>query len=320
MNSRVIVAGTPSSMMHEFLKNIVLVGVCNLIFWDMDPETPVRPSDHSNAAFLFQDYDEEDGTPLKALETRLKEWNPNLQVWWKKSSDNGDELLLQSATLLLVFGGSQTWPGWDKRCNEIGLKWMALDSHGLFASMFVNGQEHELFRSETVENAEKAADEEPVKTLVPHTLSYPKNGLDSFLAMPDMSGISNKRARSRISSEAFLLLKCMWNLDAEVKAEEEEEEEGKVVSGIVARLIEQTANPDFLGGAEEGELLMMMKKKKLETLVLQNYKRDVHAIGSIMGGLIAQESIKIISLKEDPVSNWFIMDGRDSTGNIFTTN
>ena len=42
---------------------------------------------------------------------------------------------------------------------------------------------------------------------------------------------------------------------------------------------------------------------------------DVPPIGAIVGGILGQEAIKAIGLKEEPISNWFLFNGIHMRGN-----
>lgn len=46
-----------------------------------------------------------------------------------------------------------------------------------------------------------------------------------------------------------------------------------------------------------------------------NAEGDVPPIGAIVGGILGQEAIKAIGLKEEPIENWFLFNGINMTGN-----
>lgn len=47
----------------------------------------------------------------------------------------------------------------------------------------------------------------------------------------------------------------------------------------------------------------------------ENAEGDVPPIGAIVGGVLGQEGIKAIGLKEEPIENWFLFNGENMTGN-----
>jgi len=48
---------------------------------------------------------------------------------------------------------------------------------------------------------------------------------------------------------------------------------------------------------------------------LSNAEGDVPPIGAIVGGILGQEAIKAIGLKEEPIQNWFLFNGIQMSGN-----
>ena len=48
---------------------------------------------------------------------------------------------------------------------------------------------------------------------------------------------------------------------------------------------------------------------------IENATGEVPPIGAIVGGILGQEAIKAIGLKEEPIQNWFLFNGINMTGN-----
>ena len=47
----------------------------------------------------------------------------------------------------------------------------------------------------------------------------------------------------------------------------------------------------------------------------ENCRIEVPPVGAIIGGVLGQEAIKAIGLKETPIENWFMFDGEQMAGN-----
>lgn len=57
------------------------------------------------------------------------------------------------------------------------------------------------------------------------------------------------------------------------------------------------------------------KKYALTEEQKENCRIEVPPVGAIIGGVLGQEAIKAIGLKETPIENWFMFDGEQMAGN-----
>lgn len=74
---------------------------------------------------------------------------------------------------------------------------------------------------------------------------------------------------------------------------------------------------------EDKENLIKLKTKLFEKLELDQLELDLDqnfgeqsAVNAILGGVIAQEIIKVISGKNEPIDNFFVFDGNQMTGEV----
>ena len=58
------------------------------------------------------------------------------------------------------------------------------------------------------------------------------------------------------------------------------------------------------------------EKYKVTEEVASNCRIEVPPVGAIIGGVLGQEAIKAIGLKEAPIENWFLFDGNQMAGNV----
>jgi len=56
-------------------------------------------------------------------------------------------------------------------------------------------------------------------------------------------------------------------------------------------------------------------KYSLENEVISNCFDSVPPVAAVIGGILGQEAIKAIGLKEPPIDNWFLFNGDQMRGN-----
>ena len=58
------------------------------------------------------------------------------------------------------------------------------------------------------------------------------------------------------------------------------------------------------------------KKYELSAEITENCRIQVPPVCAIIGGVLGQEAIKAIGLKEAPLDNWFLFNGDQMAGNV----
>ncbi|DAZ97000.1 TPA: hypothetical protein N0F65_011915 [Lagenidium giganteum] len=281
-SSHVLVSGL-SALGTELVKNLVLAGM-NVTLQDATSATAACV----NAQFFLHEDDIRKNRATASV-ARVRGLNPLVRVECetKPLDQLADDFFTQFTVVCVVGASKETELRLDALCRAHGIAFFAAHTFGFEGSMFADLGTHTYRRSPVGENAQPT---EPI------TVQFP--------ALADAHKVQwsqLKSARKRGPQLPRVFVKNQLLL------------EFRSVNGVQDIVAEQTdafvqfAQAQLKAHGLEQELFSV---EELSSLVAVS-SVDLVPICAILGGIIGQEIIKAISLKDEPICNYFFLDGSE---------
>ncbi|RKP13449.1 hypothetical protein BJ684DRAFT_16153 [Piptocephalis cylindrospora] len=285
-NANVLIVGS-SALVNETCKNLVLAGVGSLTIWD---KTLVQPAD-LGAHFYLNEFDigkEVGSSRGAAMLPALQQLNPRVKLSFKACtlSEEPNEGLLDFDIILLVDAAFSQIIRLDRLCRHHSIHLLTASAPGLYGFIFIDLGTYSYFVERAAQNG---AGEKVKETLVEE---YPS--LDEALAF-SWSALPLKKLRKFVSPLLFSFF-AIWRF---------QEKNGTLPTTEDLPVLRQD-----LGIPEA-----FVAEQVLQDLVW-GLGTEYTPTCAIVGGVLAQEAIKIITHKELPVDNFFLYNARDGSGVI----
>ncbi|KAI8334431.1 SUMO-activating enzyme subunit 1 [Chlamydoabsidia padenii] len=293
--ANILIAGL-RAVSNEVAKNLVLAGLGTLTLLDHHTVDKVEV----DSQFFFQEQDigknkaEVSAAGLQTLNPRV-----NLIVDQQDITSKPDSFF-ESFDIVCLF---HTDIHLMIRINEIRHKinkpFYAADTFGWVGYIFCDLVSHTFIEEKKTMPPGAKSSQDPIITRTTHTETY-----DSLAQSLDKnwSSLSSKALKKRISPVAFLIQilmkyqlkngRCPTDLDIDGLIQEKD---------IWLQAL----------GINDGSVL---DDSLLRGLSL--YQSELVPVAAIMGGVLAQEIIKVLSAKELPIQNWFFYNGLNGAGLI----
>ncbi|KAI8146219.1 hypothetical protein BJV82DRAFT_409141 [Fennellomyces sp. T-0311] len=293
-NAHVLVAGI-RALTDEVCKNIALAGVGSITLLD---HSTVQEEDLGSQFFL--DASDVGRNRAEASATAIQNLNPRVQVIVDQEdiASKPDSFFDTFDIVCLFHKQIDILTRVNELRRKVGKPFYAADAFGWFGYIFCDLVEHTYIEERKSEPAGKKAHEEP---RVQRTTCVEKYISFSQSIQADWSTRGKKVKRmSPLSFVIHVLLKF-------------QEKHGHLPTGQeVEELIEQKASYLESMGVQDANLL----SDELLRNAIDLLDTEMAPVAAIVGGVLAQEMIKVLSAKELPIQNWFYYSALDGTGMI----
>ncbi|KAJ2061404.1 E1 ubiquitin-activating protein aos1 [Coemansia sp. S146] len=260
----------------EACKNLVLGGIGCLFIYDPQPITKLdlETQYYFNESHVGQPKD-------KVLAEKLAVLNPLVDIRAVSSLDD------IAGVDLVVSIGRQTMGEWRQK----GIKSILADAFGLFGYIFVDCLDsHEYIEEGRVKDP-KTGELEVVRSSKVATY----RSFEESVKVKVAGGNALRLARKY--SPLVFVCQALATMDERVQADSE-----SAVSQFIKEVLEQRELPQGFVGDE------------LLERVQASWGTEFVPSAAVVGGTLAQEVLKIITLKDMPANNWFTYDGLVSEG------
>ncbi|KAI9225805.1 MAG: hypothetical protein DHS80DRAFT_25833 [Piptocephalis tieghemiana] len=286
-NARVLVIGS-GALANETCKNLVLAGVGSLTIWD---KAVVQPQDLGAHFYLREaDIGKERGASMLPA---LQQLNSRVHLSFKAIdlAEEADANLLEFELILLIDASFPQMIRLDRLCRQHSIHLLMSSAPGLYGFIFVDLGKYSYFIERTIQDGSG----EKVK----ESLTTEYASLEDSLSR-SWSGLSLRELRKKISPlwSSYLVI---WRF---------QEQHGSLPSTEDLPALRQIRR-DISKDLSIPEAFMA--EQVLQDLVW-GLGTEYTPTCAIVGGILAQESIKVITHKELPVDNFFLYNARDGSG------
>ncbi|ORY79992.1 hypothetical protein BCR37DRAFT_403198 [Protomyces lactucae-debilis] len=287
-NAHILVV-TIRALANEVVKNIVLAGVGAVTLLDHEK---VSGTD-LGAQFLVQ---EEDLGKLRAeaAAERARKLNPRVQMHVDTDRlSSKDAAFFGKFDVVVVCDG--TLPDLlriNEACRAAQKPFLAAEIPGMYGYIFADLLEHEY----VTEREETKSTGERQKVTVPAKSSY-KPLADSMKV--DFASKLRPKLRKKVSPLLPILMSMLsWDNDdahdAEHTYEKKSQEQARVL-GLADSCVTEEVVHD----------------------VSESLGCELSPVAAIVGGILSQDVLNVLSKREQPVDNWFIYNGETGEGPVY---
>lgn len=290
-NSKVLVVGC-TGLAAEVAKNIVLAGVGGVTLVDDTPCSRCPP-----ANFLIPAAADPDTTVAQACVAALQEMNPFVKV--AAASGPAEALFTAEAlrhhNLLLLCGQpAHVVAAADTAAAEAGVAFYAATCRGIAGWAFANLHEHAYVVEKEVEQPDGTTAKQVEKKAASYT--------------PWAQALAGSLAggkKLRRTSKLYLVLRVIARFEQQARRHPTADD----VPALLELRRAVAADADVDAAAVDERLLA--------AYALQ--AEEMPAINAIVGGVLANEVLKAVSQKGDPICNWFLFSLIDGAGMVERT-
>mmetsp|Transcript_61223 Transcript_61223/g.147355 ORF Transcript_61223/g.147355 Transcript_61223/m.147355 type:complete len:337 (-) Transcript_61223:381-1391(-) len=277
----------------EIAKNIVLAGVGEVVL--MDDGVLVEEDLGANYFAIMEDVDQK-RTRAEASVAKLQELNPLSGVTAAPGGPSSlTDVTIKAYHVVCLSGATNTERlRVDALCRKHSVSFFSADSFGLFASVFIDLGKH----SYTVEIKSKADDATQQTKVEQHELVYPS------LEEAGKADWTKIQLPTKRVNPVFYAVQAVQHAHDALGGRFPGEGDAEALAGAKKRLC-------ALHSVEEGVF-----DEGLVSMVAAQGGGDLNAVCSMVGGLVADNILKAISCKEEPVANHFVFDGRNGSGTV----
>ncbi|KAI9307436.1 hypothetical protein BJ944DRAFT_261916 [Cunninghamella echinulata] len=292
-NAHILIAGL-RSISNEVAKNLVLAGIGSVTL--LDHTTIEKQQVDSQFFWSIEDIGKNKAeatlSPLQTLNPRV-----HIHVDQENISDKPDSYFEPFDIVCLFHMDIQLLLRVNEIRRKINKPFYTADAFGWTGYIFCDLVQHTFIEEKKQLSSNKA--QEPIITRTTSIETY-KSLSDSL--DKNWSSLSSKNLKKRVSPISFLIqILFKYQLKNGRYPNELDIEELLKEKDIWLQAIgindPSVLNDDLLNG-------------------LSLYQTESVPISAIVGGVLAQEIIKVLSAKELPVQNWFYYNGYDGTGLI----
>eukprot|EP00761_Pharyngomonas_kirbyi_P001504 gb/GECH01001508.1/.p1 GENE.gb/GECH01001508.1/~~gb/GECH01001508.1/.p1 ORF type:complete len:343 (+),score=89.38 gb/GECH01001508.1/:1-1029(+) len=285
-DAKVLVVGL-TGISAEVCKNIVLAGVGNIHVIDPQDVT----SEHLSTAGFLLNEKHIGFNKAKSCQTALQELNPLVQVSCIDDSiQNKENDYFSQYDIVLVSGiPIHEQMRINTACRSNNVLFFATDSFGFLAVFFADLGSSFSFVVESKTGSKT--------TTVNKKISF--TDLKTVIQDSDWSKI-------RRLSSTFAAIQLLYKIRSSSNKEKRESFRDQLLSEKETFLKSHNLSPDFITNDYLSKIADM-----LDT--------ELSPVSAVVGGLLGQEIIKVISRKGEPVNNYFIYDGLEMFAGFIET-
>ncbi|ORX86814.1 SUMO-1 activating enzyme E1 N subunit [Anaeromyces robustus] len=298
-NSSILIVGG-KALSNEVCKNLVLAGVGSLTIIDDENVTV----EDLGSQFLVSKKNVGQNR-AKSMKERLVKLNSSVKInIISDSIENKDTSFYNEFDVVCVTGKPlESLIKINNICRKNNVKFYSADVHGIFGYIFCDLINHKYIEEKNI----KYGDDTKTKQ---YEKSEQYSSLEDSLKYKFPSDMKLKRFLRKYSSIYFLiytLLQFQKNnkrLPKYISEDEENTEDLNKLKEIRDHLFKKY---DINNAVLNDESL---------SKIIRNAGMEILPICSVVGGILAQDILKVISQKELPISNWFCYDGFTGDGVI----
>jgi len=298
-NSSILIVGG-KALSNEVCKNLVLAGIGSLTIIDDEKVT----TEDLGSQFLISEKNVGQNR-AKAMKERLNKLNPSVKInVISDSIESKDISFYNDFDVVCVTGKSlDSLIKINTICRKNNIKFYASDVHGIFGYIFCDLLKHNYIEERKI----KYGDDDFKTKQIEHTVEYTTLDKSLNYKFPELS---LKRFLRRYSSTFFLIYTLLnfqkknHRLPKYISEEEENAEDLKKLQSIRDALFQKyNINSSVLTDESLSK-------------IIRNAGMEILPICSVVGGILAQDILKVLSEKELPITNWFCYDGFTGNGVI----
>ncbi|KAJ1961003.1 E1 ubiquitin-activating protein aos1 [Dipsacomyces acuminosporus] len=284
-NSSIFIIGVKAVTL-EACKNLVLAGIGRLVLQDPNPIT----EDDLDCQYYFRTEDIGKARD-QTLAERLRILNPLVQV----TASEGKEEYSDFDLVVCIGKDFEYTTKVNQLCRasgEHGVKFVSADAFGIFGYIFADCLgKHQYLEEVKVTDADSANAETKREARVAE-----------YKSMKDSLGhkfsVSNPRRLSRVLSPLVIVYQALYGLTA------------KENSVVTEESLRAAVDADSKArGIPDGWIADDLIRR-----VVASWGTEFVPCAAVVGGTLTQEILKIVTLKDMPMNNWFIYDAINGDG------
>ena len=282
-NAKVLLAGF-GGFHAEVCKNLVLAGVSVTV---QDAETVKEH--HLGGAQFFITKKHLGQNRAKASVSKIQELNPFVEVKYvEESLDELDETFFENFQVVSVHGGKlKTQRRISRICHRKGIKCYVSESCGFLSQIYADLDGHEYVK---VKQGGTVVSETPIKM---SGVSFEE------LSTSSRWGITNKTLRWGVPPTTLAMI--VWKLFTA------EETSGASVEAFADKCLRAR------GFSDERTVRTVAEEAKR---AFDSAGVELTAVCAIVGGVLAQDIVKIVSRHNEPINTVFTFDGVTGEGRV----
>jgi len=282
----------------ETIKNIVLAGIGKLIIWDREDVA----AEDLGAGFFFRD--EDIGKKrVDVAKARIESLNPlvALETMTSPSALEREEFdaLVQRVDLVCITDSERDFLF---RANDACRRWRkplyAGGTYGLLGYIFCDLLEHEYITSDR--SVGKRDGMKDVRV----TVSY--SPLREALEHR-WSGVARRQIKSLNPAAVFIIL-SLWEFQSVHQGHLPDDT-------IYADELETVSNSLIARAEVNKDAFPAIPRELVETLITTAI-HEFSPVCAVVGGMLAQDILKALGVREAPLANFFTFDGSTGAGNV----
>ncbi|ORX92994.1 SUMO-activating enzyme subunit 1 [Basidiobolus meristosporus CBS 931.73] len=290
-NASILIVGL-SALSNEVCKNLVLAGIGSITI--VDDKSVTR--EDLGAQFYISEESVGKNRAESAVEG-LRNLNPRVKinVLAENIQTQADDFFTGFEIVVLTECDLATMKRINRLCHQAGTKFYSADTYGFFGYIFCDLVEHDYIEDRKETTVSK--NEEPEIKRVKKSEEFVS--LEAALSK-SWSNMTLRQIKKRISP-VFFGIQLLWQFQEahqRLPTPEDTEEILSLRNSFLPTISVDTS---------------VLSDEFLTTLVL-NARADLTPVCAIVGGILAQEILKVLSAKELPVNNFFLYNGLDGTG------
>jgi len=311
-SSRLLVAGM-KGLGNEVAKNLVLAGINSMTILDHELLTK-----EDNFSIFLAPPEQVGKNRAQASLERLKQRNPMVEITADETNlDNKEKDFFSNFDVVIVTNyPKDVTLKVNKFCRDLKIKFFAGDIFGFFGYSFMDLVKHEYVEEEvkTVEAGEgKKSDDQPAAKkaksdaeeeetkMVKKSMEFVP--LDTALNVDWSSDSYAKRIRRMDPS--FFILQILMEFQSREGCSpraQMKQDDMKLLASLRDSIISKYSLPE----------------KKIPEEVLPMLFSELSPVAAIVGGVLGQEVIKVISNRDAPHNNFFLYNPLESCGVVET--
>ncbi|KAI9250209.1 hypothetical protein BDA99DRAFT_608508 [Phascolomyces articulosus] len=290
-NARVLIAGM-RALSDEVCKNIALAGVGSITLLDHEV---IKEQDLSAQFFLSEGDIGRNRAEASANAIQLLNPRVNVIVDQDDISSKPDDFFTSFDIVCLIHKGAGILKRVDDIRRNVNKPFYAANAFGWFGYIFCDLVNHTYIKEQKTEV--KKSGEEPKIKRTTHVEEY-----ISFEQSLHADWSSKGKKVKRMSSLSFVIHVLF----------QYQQEKGSLTVNDIPDIIAKKSDYLEKMGVQDSNLLNDDLLKDVVSLL----DTEMAPVAAVVGGVLAQEFIKVLSAKELPIQNWFYYSGLDGSGMI----
>jgi len=286
----------------ETIKNIVLAGIGKLIIWDCEDVA----AEDLGVGFFFRDEDV-GKKRVDAAKARIESLNPlvAIEVITSPSALEPEEFdaLVQNVDLVCITDSERDFLlRANDACRKAGKPLYAGGTYGLLGYIFCDLLEHEYI------TPDRSGAQQDAGRDVRVTVSYKplREALEHR-----WSGVKRRQTKSLNPAAVFIIL-ALWEFQSVHQGHLPDDP-------IYTDELETISNTLITKAEVNKDAFPAIPREFVESMVTAAI-HEFSPVCAVVGGMLAQDILKALGVREAPLANFFTFDGNTGGGNVVRMN